>query len=81
MHRFRSVTFLLLLLLLLLLLQGHTYPHRHPGFTQRLQINPLCLELQQRTTPAIIFSPVEEVTTEAEINRLGEQPRQQKFPL
>ncbi|XP_033234872.1 uncharacterized protein [Drosophila pseudoobscura] len=67
MHRFQFVGFLLLQLLL----QGYMYSHRHPGFTQRLQINPLCLELQQRTTPAsgaaeIIFSPLEEDTTEAD---------------
>ncbi|XP_034653225.1 uncharacterized protein LOC117891739 [Drosophila subobscura] len=77
MHRFKFVVFLLLLVVL----QVYTYPHKHPGFTQRLQINPLCLELQQRTTPGIIFSPLEETTTEAELDHVGQLQTQQKFPL
>ncbi|XP_070134880.1 uncharacterized protein [Drosophila bipectinata] len=48
---------------------GHTsgYSHVHPGFAQRLQIKPLCLQVPQRYTEspppaqAIIFSSLEEV--------------------
>ncbi|XP_032307241.2 uncharacterized protein LOC116654794 [Drosophila ananassae] len=53
--------------LILFTFWGHTsgYSHEHPGFVQRLQIKPLCLQVPQRYTeappPTIIFSSLDEV--------------------
>ncbi|XP_032572710.1 uncharacterized protein LOC116800659 [Drosophila sechellia] len=58
---------LIVLSLLLILAQTDGYSHRHPGFAQRLQIKPGCLQVPQiyteapTPTPTIIFSSLEEV--------------------
>ncbi|XP_033155864.1 uncharacterized protein LOC117138111 [Drosophila mauritiana] len=70
---------LIVLSLLLILAQFYSaadgYSHRHPGFAQRLQIKPGCLQLPQlyteapTPTPTIIFSSLEEVEM-ADIRRV-----------
>ncbi|XP_026836937.1 uncharacterized protein LOC113564346 [Drosophila erecta] len=64
----------IVLLLLLISTQFYSpadgYSHRHPGFAQRLQIKPGCLQVPQiyteapTPTPSIIFSSLEEVGIE-----------------
>ncbi|XP_016994607.2 uncharacterized protein [Drosophila takahashii] len=57
--------FVLLVLLHQFNLSTNGYSHQHPGFAQRLQIKPLCLQVPQRyteaptPTPTIIFSALE----------------------
>nr|NP_001188964.1 uncharacterized protein Dmel_CG42649 [Drosophila melanogaster]ADV37210.1 uncharacterized protein Dmel_CG42649 [Drosophila melanogaster] len=58
------------IVLSLLLILPQFYSHRHPGFAQRLQIKPGCLQVPQiyteapTPTPTIIFSSLEEVGIE-----------------
>ncbi|XP_016976523.1 uncharacterized protein LOC108042645 [Drosophila rhopaloa] len=69
MERIKSIVVLLLLLLPQFYLGSVGYSHRHPGFAQRLQIKPGCLQVPQKyteaptPTPTIIFSSLEEVNS------------------
>ncbi|XP_016947182.1 uncharacterized protein LOC108022638 [Drosophila biarmipes] len=68
MESSKFIIILVILLVPLFDLTTNGYSHRHPGFAQRLQIKPGCLQVPQRyteapsPTPTIIFSSLEEVS-------------------
>ncbi|XP_017077307.1 uncharacterized protein LOC108112069 [Drosophila eugracilis] len=67
MDSFVYIVISLLLMMPQFYLTTEGYSHRHPGFAQRLQIKPDCLQVPQKyteaptPTPTIIFSSLEEI--------------------
>jgi len=68
MEGFKLIVLLVLLIIPQFYSTTNGYSHRHPGFAQRLQIKPGCLQVPQKyteaptPTPTIIFSSLEEVS-------------------
>ncbi|XP_017124916.1 uncharacterized protein LOC108144495 [Drosophila elegans] len=69
MERLKYIVAVLLLILPPFYWSSVGYSHQHPGFAQRLQIKPGCLQVPQKyteaptPTPTIIFSSLEEVNS------------------